>query len=161
MPSSEDSKMSLELSKMKLFVLQLQGTRLSLQTCIGALTRAMGDLKRNTETMLHRYEGLLKFEIENIRKDTEDDVYKLSHIVSTTNELALMNKTQLALLANYFNYHSCEERFAHSFSASCSMMMDTTTTDTEEDRQISEYIQDMKLRRAARKKTSVPPKKQH
>ena len=144
---------------MKLFVLQLQGTQLSVQTCIGALTRAMGDLKRNTETLLCRYEGLLKFEIENIRKDTEDDLYKVSHIVSTTNKLALMNKTQLALLANDFNYHSCEERFANSFSASCSMMMDTTTTtDTEEDRQISEYVRDMQLRCSARKKTSVAPK---
>ena len=115
--------------------------------------------KRRTETLFRRHDGLLKVEIENNRKDTEDDLSRLSHIVSTTNKLALMNKTQLDLLANDFNHHSCEERFAHSFSTSCSMMMmDTTTpTDTtvaEDDRQISEYVRDMELRRAARKQTT-------
>jgi len=130
-------------SKLRNFILETQGTQLSLQACIGSLTRAMGQIRRHTESLCKKLEGLVKYEIRTMRAETEEDLSRLSLIVSSTRETAMMNKLQIDLLRS---------------ASSCSAMMDTTTAEEEKiDKEIAAYIQKLQIRKDAREKGEKSP----
>ena len=130
-------------SKLRNFILETQGTQLALQSCIGSLTRAMGQLRRHTESLCKKLEGLVKYEILTMRAETEEDLSRLSLIVSSTRETAMMNKLQIDLLRS---------------ASSCSAMMDTTTAEEEKiDKEIAAYIQKLQIRKDAREKGEKSP----
>ena len=130
-------------SKLRNFILETQGTQLALQSCIGSLTRAMGQLRRHTESLCKKLEGLVKYEILTMRAETEEDLSRLSLIVSSTRETAMMNKLQIDLLRS---------------TSSCSAMMDTTTAEEEKiDNEIAAYIQKLQIRKDAREKGEKSP----
>ena len=130
-------------SKLRNFILESEGTQLALQSCIGSLTRAMSQLRRHTESLCKKLEGLVKYEVRTMRAETEDDLNRLSLIVSSTRETAMMNKLQLDLL--------------HSAS-SCSTMMDTTTAEEDKiDKDIAVYLQQLQIRKDARERGEKSP----
>ena len=146
-------------SKLNDYILESQGTQLALQSCIGGLTRALGQLRRHTESLCRKLEGLVHYEIRTIRAETEEDITRLSHVVSSTKEIAMMNKLQLELLANDFNHHStCTTAQSSSVSASsCSTMMDITTEEEKADDEITTYIQNLQIRQEARERGAKLP----
>ena len=140
----DQEEMLLDISsKLRNFVLESEGTQLALQACIGSLTRAMGQLRRHTESLCRKLEGLVKYEVRTMRAETEEDLARLSRIVSSTRETAMMNKLQIELL--------------HSAS-SCSTMMDTTTAEEDKvDTEITAYVQQLKIRKDARERGEKSP----
>ena len=143
--SENQEEMLLDISsKLRNFILESQGTQLALQSCIGSLTRAMGQLRRHAESLCKKLEGLVKYEIRTMRAETEEDLSRLSLIVSSTRETAMMNKLQIGLL--------------HSASSCSSTMMDTTTAEEDRvDKEIAAYIQHLDIRKEAREKGKKSP----
>ena len=80
-----------------------------------------------------------------MRAETEEDLSRLSLIVSSTRETAMMNKLQIDLL------HSAS-------SCSSSTMMDTTTAEEDKvDRDIAAYLQQLQIKKDARERGKKSP----
>ena len=145
--------MLLELSsKLDNLKVETTGTLLALQSCIGNLTRAMGHLRRHTESLCRKLEARLEYEVRTIRTETEDDAMRLSRVVSSTTDLAKMNKLQLELLAQDFNHHSCTASSSHRRDSA--VMMDTTTTEEE---LLADHMKHIHIRRDARQRGEKSP----
>ena len=131
--------------------LHLQGNILAISTTIGQMLRKLDDIHREYKSQLSSYEKKLGVDLKK-RQDTYHEAKVatelLSNKISVVNELAMMNKNQMELLAKDFNNHSCYRNqqtmdITQSFSTSCSISPLTSKAISAVDKNITNTVQDI------------------
>ena len=107
---SKTKELQKRMKEMQDNQLQLQCNLIAVQTCLGTTLRKMGEIHRFYESKLGLFEGTLTHNLTTGNKtfnDTKKSTELLSHEIAVVNEIAMMNKNQLELLATDFNTHLC------------------------------------------------------
>ena len=158
---THNEQIQLRIAELQGNQLQMEGNILAISTTIGQMLRKLNDIHREYKSQLSSYEKKLGVDLKK-RQDTYDEAKiateVLSNKISVVNEIAMMNKNQIELLAKDFNTHSCYRKqqtmdITQSLSTSCSISPLTPKAISAVDRNITKTVQDIASSR--RRKTQM------